>query len=104
MPYPHASALHSTDSNFKLSTLNFFSGSAPGVCVCVFCVLCFVFCVLCVRACVCVCVCARACVWAGTGFVLHLHLCRQFGTKKLISDGLRTNLLTTLYVLMGEGY
>ena len=29
VPYPHASALHSTDHNFKLSTVNFFSGSAP---------------------------------------------------------------------------
>ena len=26
--YPHASALHSTDENFKLSTVNLFSGSA----------------------------------------------------------------------------
>ena len=29
VPYPHASALHSTDKNFKLSTVNFLSGSAP---------------------------------------------------------------------------
>ena len=29
VPYLHASALHSTDYNFKLLTVNFFSGSAP---------------------------------------------------------------------------